>query len=257
MIEFNNIHLRYDNSETDTLKNISFSLQKGEIVGYIGPNGSGKTTTMKTILGLISPYKGNIRILNESLKKGSRKYKSKIGYMPENIHLYENLCPKDYFEFLAQIYGLNIEKSLKRAYELMKYFDIENVYTGRLKTFSKGMKQKFMLICSMLHNPEIYLFDEPLSGMDVKSVLLFKELIKNLKDNGKLIFYSSHLIDIIEKVCDRIIIINEGEIAASDKLDNIKNSKDETLEEVYKRVSNSETDIKKDSEKLINIIQEI
>jgi len=254
LLQLKNVSFKYDNSKSDTLKNVSFELSGGQIVGYIGPNGSGKTTTMKMLVGLLKCEHGEIKILGRGISAEAYEYKSKIGYMPENGHLYEHLTPSDYFQLLGDVYKLDKSSLVVKTKAMMSLFEIENVYDEKLQYFSKGMKQKFLLICSILHNPDIILLDEPLNGLDLKSVLLFKGVLEQLKKAGKLIFYSSHLIDIVEKICDKIIIINNGVILANGTLEEINSHQNKNLEEIYMHISRTDDIVKSNVDKFTNLI---
>ena len=196
------------------LRGVDFSVYPGEIIGYIGANGAGKSTTIKLILGLLPIDEGSITLFGEPIDPDAGTYKSRIGYVPEGGDLYENLSPAEYFAFLGTLYGLSPDTVEKRAKALMEIFDIENHYHARIASFSKGMKQKVLIISSLLHNPDILILDEPLNGMDANSVMIFKEVLSALAKKGKTIFYSSHIMEVVEKISDRIILLSQGKVVA-------------------------------------------
>ncbi len=196
------------------LRGVDFSVYPGEIIGYIGANGAGKSTTIKLILGLLPVDEGSISLFGAPIDPDAGTYKNRIGYVPEGGDLYENLSPAEYFDFLGTLYGLSPETVEKRAKSLMEIFDIENHYHARIASFSKGMKQKVLIISSLLHNPDILILDEPLNGMDANSVMIFKEVLSALAKKGKTIFYSSHIMEVVEKISDRIILLSEGKVVA-------------------------------------------
>lgn len=200
--------------DSPVLKNINLKINAGEIVGYIGPNGAGKSTTIKILTGLIPEYDGSVSILGLDVSKNPIEVKKRIGYIPENAALYETLTPMEYLHFIGLLY--NIDKHLidKKSRALLKLFELGNHIDNRMTTFSKGMRQKVLLIAGLIHNPSIIFLDEPLSGLDANTVILVKEILLKLKGIGKTIFYSSHIMDVVEKISDRIIIINHGEIIA-------------------------------------------
>lgn len=220
------------------LNGINLEIPRGQIIGYIGTNGAGKSTTIKIMLGIIEGYEGKIEILGQDISNGSVEYKKKIGYVPELADIYENLTAFEYISFLGGIYELEQEKLIERAEKLMNLFAIQNAMYSRISSYSKGMKQKFLIICSLIHNPDILFFDEPLSGLDANSVMIFKEVMSNLAKEGKTIFYSSHIMDVVEKVSDRIVLINNGKIAADGSFEELKNSKKESsLEEIFNQLT--------------------
>lgn len=203
------------------LRGVSFSVYPGEIIGYIGANGAGKSTTIKLMLGLLSVDEGEITLFGNPIDPKSGTFKTKIGYVPEGGDLYENLSPAEYFSFLGTIYGLSPDTIERRAKSLMGIFGIENQYHARISSFSKGMKQKVLIISSMLHNPDILILDEPLNGMDANSVMVFKEVLASLSKKGKTIFYSSHIMEVVEKISDRIILLSEGRVAADGSFEDL------------------------------------
>lgn len=197
------------------LKNINLEIKSGEVIGYIGPNGAGKSTTIKILTGIIPNFDGEVMVLGFDVKKQPLEVKKRIGYIPENAALYETLTPVEYLHFVGQLYKMDQAKTVKKARELLRVFDLDNHAGARMTTFSKGMKQKVLLIAGLLHNPSIIFLDEPLSGLDANAVILVKEILLQLKQNGKTIFYSSHLMDVVEKISDRIMIISKGELIAN------------------------------------------
>jgi len=201
--------------KVEVLKGIDLSIQSGELIGYIGPNGAGKSTTIKVLCGLIPDFTGEVKVLGVDVAKNALDIKRKIGYIPENAALYETLTPLEYLLFIGQLYQLPEASVKQKANELLRLFGLDNAKENRMTTFSKGMKQKVLLISGMLHNPEIIFLDEPLSGLDANAVILVKEILTQLKQGGKTIFYSSHIMDVVEKLSDRIIIINGGQIIAN------------------------------------------
>jgi ABC-2 type transport system ATP-binding protein len=231
------------------LNNINLDVMKGQIVGYIGPNGAGKSTTVKILLGLIEGYDGEITVLGERIGNGNVDYKKKIGYVPEIAEMYENLSAREYLTFVGELYGLSFDQADQKARELMKSFGLEEMYETRLTSYSKGMKQKVLLISSLLHNPDILFLDEPLSGLDANSVMVIKEILAQLAAQGKTIFYSSHIMEVVEKISHRIILLNGGEIVADGTFEELKEqSKEGSLEEIFNQLTgfNEHKEIAKD-----------
>lgn len=206
VISIRNLRMRF--GENEVLKGIDMDIFRGQIIGYIGPNGAGKSTTVKLMLGILDGYEGEIRIFGEDIRNGGVEYKRRIGYVPESADVYESLTAQEYLTFIGELYGLDHETADAKASRLMSLFDIRDVYTARISTYSKGMRQKLLIISSLLHDPDILFFDEPMSGLDANSVMVFKEIMSSLAARGKTIFYSSHIMDVVEKISSRIILLN-------------------------------------------------
>ncbi|GFR34216.1 ABC transporter ATP-binding protein [Thermobrachium celere] len=206
-------NLFMDYGSGDVLKGISFKVPKGQIVGYIGPNGAGKSTTIRIFLGMTSGYRGTVKIFGEDIRD-KYEYKRRIGYVPEIVEFYDSLTPIEYLNFIGSIYGLEENRLNNKIDELLNLFDLYEVRNTRISSFSKGMKQKLAIISSIIHNPDLIFFDEPITGLDANSAMVFKEMMQALKKEGKTIFYSSHIMEVVEKVSDRIILLNDGQIVA-------------------------------------------
>lgn len=255
IIEINNLKMNYGKKEV--LKGLDLDIYKGNIIGYIGSNGAGKSTTIKILLGLIKGYSGEVKIFGKNIEDESNDYSKKIGYVPEVAKVYESLTAKEYLTFCGQIYGLSYEVCDEKSKKLMKVLGIEHAYESRLSSLSKGMKQKVVIISAMLHNPDILFLDEPLSGLDANSVLLVKEILYKLKQEGKTIFYSSHIMEVVEKISDRIILLNEGNIVADGNFEDIKDSSfDGSLEEIFNQLTgfNEHSNL---SDEFISILKEV
>lgn len=220
------------------LNGINLEIPRGQIIGYIGPNGAGKSTTVKILLGIINNYNGTVKVMGEDISSGSVEYKKKIGYIPETAEIYDNLTAREYITFLGELYGMESDNTEEKAKNLLDLFGIADVYDSRIASFSKGMKQKILIISSLIHNPDILFFDEPLSGLDANSVMIFKEIMSMLAENGKTIFYSSHIMEVVEKISDRIILINNGIIVADGTFDQLKQqSKEGSLEQIFNQLT--------------------
>ena len=251
-ISIRELYMSYGSKQV--LKGISIDVPKGQIIGYIGPNGAGKSTTVKILLGLLTGYKGVIKVMGEDISNGSVEYKRKIGYVPETAEIFDNLTAREYITFLGQLYGMTYEETDKKAYKLMELFGIEQVYDSRITSYSKGMKQKVLLISSLIHNPDILFLDEPLSGLDANSVMVFKEIMSHLARQGKTIFYSSHIMEVVEKISDRIILINNGSIVADGTFDQLKaQSKEGSLEDIFNQLTGFDKH-KQLADEFVNII---
>ena len=237
------------------LKGIDLDVQKGQIIGYIGPNGAGKSTTVKIMLGLIEQYTGEIKIFGENISNGSVEYKKRIGYVPETADIYDNLTGREYLTFIGELYGLDYDVADEKAKKLMALFNLEKVYDSRISSYSKGMRQKVLIISSLLNDPDILFLDEPLSGMDANSVMVFKEVLAELVSQGKTIFYSSHIMEIVEKISDRIILINDGQIVADGSFEELKGkSMEGSLEGIFNQLTGF-NEHKEITEEIVSIVQ--
>ncbi len=220
------------------LRDVNLEVDSGEIVGYIGPNGAGKSTTIKILIGMIPDYAGNVEVMGLDVKTNPLEVKRLIGYVPENASLYETLSPMEYLRFLGSLYQLETDQIEEKATELLRLFALYDQRDDRMTTFSKGMKQKVLLISGILHNPEVIFLDEPLSGLDANAVILVKEILSQLKHAGKTIFYSSHIMDVVEKISDRIVLINKGTIIANGTFEELKLQRETgSLEQIFNQLT--------------------
>jgi ABC-2 type transport system ATP-binding protein len=220
------------------LKDVNLEVDSGEIIGYIGPNGAGKSTTIKILIGMIPDYKGDVEVMGLDVKANLLEVKRLIGYVPENASLYETLSPMEYLCFLGSLYQLETDQIEEKATELLRLFALYDQRDDRMTTFSKGMKQKVLLISGILHNPKVIFLDEPLSGLDANAVILVKEILSQLKHAGKTIFYSSHIMDVVEKISDRIVLINKGTIIANGTFNELKSQRETgSLEQIFNQLT--------------------
>jgi ABC-2 type transport system ATP-binding protein len=225
---------------TEVLHNISFCIESGEVVGLLGPNGAGKSTTLKILTGLLPPGFGRVEIQGYPLPERALDVKRVIGYVPETAGLYESLTAQEYLELVGRLREIE-EKPLKqKTVALFEVFGIAKERFNRLATFSKGMRQKVLIAAALLHDPPILLLDEPLTGLDVSTSLIIKDLIDALSREGKTILYSSHVLDVVERVCDRVLIIHQGNLIADGTVDTLKcQTKGSTLEEVFRQLTHT------------------
>jgi ABC-2 type transport system ATP-binding protein len=220
------------------LNGVSLQVKRGEVIGYIGPNGAGKSTTVKLMLGIEDDYSGEIKIFGHDISDGNIEYKRKIGYVPEIAEVYDNLTGHEYLTFVGELYGLEFELADYKAKSLMDLFGVGEVYHSRIASYSKGMRQKLLIISSLLHNPELLFFDEPINGLDANSVMIFKEIMTQLAAQGKTIFYSSHIMDVVEKISSRIILLHDGKIAADGTFEELKEQNTEgSLEQIFNQLT--------------------
>ncbi len=229
MIEIKNVTKKYGNKTA--LKNINFDIKDGEIFGFIGHNGAGKTTMIKSLVGILDFEDGDIFINNKSIKKDPINCKLDMAYVPDNPDLYENMTAIDFINFICDMYETDIAVRKENIEKYSKMFEMENKLNDDISSFSHGMKQKVALIAALSHNPKILIMDEPFVGLDPKAVFDIKSVMKEMTKEGKTIFFSTHILDVAEKLCDRVAIIKNGSIIKIGKMKDIKG--DSSLEEVF------------------------
>ena len=227
MISIRNVSKSYD-GKVKALDNVSFDIKDGEIFAFIGHNGAGKTTMIKSIIGILDFDSGDITINNYSIKKDPIKCKKEMAYVPDNPDLYENMKAIDFIDFICDMYDVDDRSSIIKY---AKMFEIEDKLYNDISSFSHGMKQKVALIAAFAHNPNVIIMDEPFVGLDPKAVYDVKEIMKKMAKEGKIIFFSTHILDVAEKLCDRVAIIKDGKIVKIGKMKDIKG--DESLEKVF------------------------
>lgn len=227
-----NVSKVYGNSTVYSAHDVDLTVEAGEIFGFLGPNGAGKSTIIKCIVGIQPPTKGKIEINGYDIEKQPLSAKMQFGFVPDHYALYENLTAREFINYIADLYGVGKKEREERISKYIKLLALEEAFDNKIKTFSHGMKQKVAIISALVHNPKVWILDEPLTGLDPTSIYQVKECMKEHAQNGNIVFFSSHIIDIVEKLCDRIAIIKNGQIVASAKLDQLQ-SKDIGLEQYY------------------------
>jgi ABC-2 type transport system ATP-binding protein len=201
---------------------VSFVVRPGEVLGYLGPNGAGKTTTIKMLAGLLEPSKGEILLDGRSIRHDLFAYKRRLGYVPEQSEIYPHLSAYDYLRMVGRLRGMAESSLVGRVMAFLRIFDLEQDMHGPIAAFSKGMRQKVLIAAALLHDPDILLLDEPLSGLDVTTGLVVRDLIRRLAAENKIIIYSSHVLEVTEKVCTKVIILYKGGIVANDSVENLR-----------------------------------
>ena len=230
MIEIKNVSKTY-NGKKKVLKNISFKIESGEIFAFIGHNGAGKTTMIKSIMGILDFEEGDILVDNKSIKEEPIECKKIMAYVPDNPDLYENMKAIDFINFICDMYEVSEDIRRENTLKYAKMFEIEDKLNDDISSFSHGMKQKVALIAALAHNPKVLIMDEPFVGLDPKAVYDMKEIMRDMAKDGKTIFFSTHILDVAEKLCDRVAIIKDGTIVKVGKMRDIKG--DESLEQVF------------------------
>ncbi|EOL41194.1 ABC transporter ATP-binding protein [Enterococcus phoeniculicola] len=227
------------------LKDISFDVNNGEMVGLIGLNGAGKSTTIKNVIGLLTPQKGKITIDGLGLKTQPEEYRKKIGYIPETPSLYEELTLKEHIEVTAMAYDIPIEVAFQRAEKLLKTFRLENKLEWFPANFSKGMKQKVMVLCAFLIEPSLYIIDEPFLGLDPLAIHALLELMDEMRREGAAILMSTHILATAEKYCNRFVVLHNGEVRAQGTMAELRQEfqlPDSSLDEIYVALTKEQDD---------------
>ena len=238
IISMRNVRKSYGSKEV--LKGITLDIYPGQVIGYIGANGAGKSTTVKILCGLIPDYEGDVYVKGASMKDDTVAVKKHIGYVPELAELYDVLTPAEFLYFTGSLYGMQENIIHERVQRMMTAFGMEQNINQRMDSFSKGMRQKVLISSGLLHNPDIIILDEPLSGLDANSVIIIKELISRLAKEGKTIFYCSHMMDVVEKVSDRIVLISDGAIMADGSFEELKQQQgNKSLEQIFSNLTSN------------------
>lgn len=233
-------HLTGGYGKKPVIKDLNFELEKGEIVGLIGLNGAGKSTTIKHMLGLINPMEGKLSISNIKINEDIENYRRKLSYIPESPVIYDELTLEEHIEMTAMAYQLSREEAMRRAKPLLKVFRLENELKVFPSHFSKGMKQKVMIICAFIVDPELYIIDEPFLGLDPLGIQSMLDLMVEKRNENRTVLMSTHILATAERYCDRFIILDKSEIVAFGNLDELREQtglKDKTLDDIYIHVT--------------------
>ncbi len=237
MLNVNNLHKSFDKKEI--LKGLSFHVEDGEIYGFIGHNGAGKTTTLRCCVGILDYEGGTITLNGTDLAKDPVLCKQQLAYIPDNPDLYENLTCIQYLNFIADVYELSSDGRLQKINDLAKELEIYDRLGDQIKSLSHGMKQKIAVISAFMHDPRLLVLDEPFVGLDPKSTYVLKQKMKQLCDSGASVFFSSHVLEVVENLCDHIAILKEGQIIREGTTAEIVHS-GQTLEEVFLELEGNE-----------------
>jgi ABC-2 type transport system ATP-binding protein len=220
MLEVRSLRKCY--SSVPAVDNVNFSIRPGEVLGYLGPNGSGKSTTVKIITGLLEPSSGTVLFNGNNIRDDLTAYKSLLGYVPEEANLYPFLSGLEYLELVGRLRNMP-EKQISRCSDaLLKLFSMHVHRHTAIAAYSKGMRQRILIISALMHNPDLIIFDEPLSGLDVTTALIFRNLVASLGVAGKTIFYCSHVLEVVEKVCSHVTILHRGKQVAYGPIEELR-----------------------------------
>lgn len=246
MIEIREVSKTYSAGEIRAVDNMSLKIEPGKIFGFLGPNGAGKSTTIKMLTGLLTPDEGQILINGIDIRKDPIKAKSMTGYVPDEPVFYEKMSGAAFLSFIADIFRMDSAER-EAAITIAGEFGIEEKLGDAVSSYSHGMKQKLSITAALMHNPEIFILDEPITGLDPKSAFTLKTKMRELCDNGKTVFFSTHVMEVAEKICDEVGIISRGRIIACGDLDEIKSERraggSDSLENIFLELTNEHADI--------------
>jgi ABC-2 type transport system ATP-binding protein len=239
MLEARSLSKSY--SSVPALENVSFTTGPGEVLGYLGPNGSGKSTTVKIITGLLEPSSGHVFFNGRNIQDDLAGYKGLVGYVPEEANLYPFLSGLEYLQLVGRLRGMPETLIARRAGAMLEMFSMKPHRYTAISAYSKGMRQRILLISALLHNPELLVFDEPLSGLDVVSAMIFRKLVAGLSRERKTIFYCSHVLEVVEKVCSHVIVLQKGRQLAHGTIEDLKRFQEmPSLEAAFSRLVQEE-----------------
>lgn len=239
MLSIRKVSKSYRRGEIKAVDDLSLEVPAGQIFGFLGPNGAGKTTTIKMVVGLLRPDSGTITVDGIDVQARPLEAKRRIGFVPDYPELYEKLTGLEYLNFIGDVFGVPTDIRRSRLGELLEMFDLRDAVRELVQTFSHGMRQKLAVIAAVLPDPKLLILDEPMTGLDPRSAALFKELMRQRCDQGKAVFFSTHVLDVAERVCDRIAIINRGRLVAEGSMEELRRlaAGEATLERIFLEVT--------------------
>ncbi len=251
MLEVRNLTKSYNRIRA--VNDVSFVVRPYEVLGYLGPNGSGKSTTANMLTGLLEPTQGHLLFEGCDIKDHLIEYKRRLGYVPEEQYLYPHLSGMEYLQLVGRLRSLPEKLLNHKIDEFLRLFGLHPHRHSLISSYSKGMRQKVLITAALLHDPDVLIFDEPLSGLDVTTALIFRDLVRALAQRGKIILYSSHVLEVVEKLCSRVIILHNGNIVANDSVDRLRDlMKLPSLEEIF-----SQLVLREDTEAIAGNIVEV
>lgn len=236
MVEIENLTKSYGNSTVRAVNNLSISLRPGEIFGFLGSNGAGKSTTIKCLVGIYPFQQGDIFINGVSIKTNPLEAKKQIGYVSDNHAVFERLTGREYVNHIANLYRVDLSEIEERCQRLLRIFKLEEAFDRPIKSYSHGMKQKITVIAALVHNPKLWVLDEPLTGLDPQSAYQLKKVMKQHASEGNTVFFSSHILDVVENLCDRCCIIEKGQLHGVYDLKELK-QEGRSLERIFMRAT--------------------
>lgn len=238
MLVIDNVSMSYANSGQKAVDSLSMSLCEGEIFGFLGANGAGKTTTIKMVTGILPVKSGSISICGHDITKDPIGAKRCFGFVPDSPIIFDKYTGREYIDFLGDIYGVDVKSRKAVCDELLHKFSLEDAFDKRISGYSHGMKQKIAIIGSLLHDPKLWILDEPMVGLDPQSFAELKDIMKARREAGKTVFFSTHILDVAEKICDRVAIISHGRLELMGNMENIRHARDDaSLEQIFLSVA--------------------
>ncbi len=251
MLEVRRPTKRY--SSIPVVDDVSFAIRPGEILGYLGPNGAGKSTTVKMLTGLIEPTSGQILFHGRNVREDLKDFQRRIGYVPEEPHLYPHLSAREYLQLVGRLRGLPRRVLEPKMDELLRLVGLWEDRHSALSGYSKGMRQKVLLLAALLHAPELLILDEPFSGLDVNFAMILRSLLSSVAARQKAVLYSSHVLEVVEKVCHTVLILRKGQVVANDSVAHLRERmRESSLEGIFAQVTQAE-----DTDTVANRILEV
>ena len=242
LLELKSLTKLYDINSVPAVLDVNLKIKKGEIFGFIGPNGAGKSTVIKMITGILEPTQGEVFIDGKSMVKNPVECKKNIGYVPDNPDVYERLTGSEYLNFIADVYGVSADARKERFNKYIEAFGLKSAINQQIKSFSHGMRQKLVIIGALIYEPKLWILDEPMVGLDPMAAKLLKDEMKKHCEKGNTVFFSTHILEVAEKLCDRVGIINRGELVAVGTVEELRTKMaigDSSLEDVFMNIVNS------------------
>lgn len=239
----------YQANQTPAVENLSLEVKPGEIFGFLGPNGAGKSTTIKMVSGILTPNQGSITVCGVDMVRDPVEAKRNIGYVSDNHSVYERLTGLEYLNFMADIYGISAEERKRKIEQYLTVFELTDAARRQIKSYSHGMKQKICIAGALVHSPKLWVLDEPMTGLDPQSAFHLKTMMREHCEQGNTVFFSSHVLDVVERVCDRIGIIDKGRLVAVGTIDELR-AQGSTLEQFFLNLTTHDEDVKEELNKL-------
>jgi len=240
MLEVKNLTKTYLGNDKPSADNISFTVNDGEIFGFIGPNGAGKSTTIKSMTGIISFENGDVLYDGVSIKSNPIEAKKMIGYVSDDHVLYEGLTGAEYINFICDVFKVPASERNSKLEKYLELFCLKDAINNQISSYSHGMKQKLNIISALIHNPKVWILDEPMTGLDPKSAYNLKQLMKEHVEEGNIVFFSSHVLEVVEKVCDRVGVVENGKLLAVSTIDELKNNANNSLEDFFLKLTDKQ-----------------
>lgn len=238
MLEISNLTKTYASNPKPSVDNLSLTVSGGEIFGFIGPNGAGKSTTIKAVTGIIDFNEGNVIVDGVDMRQNPIEAKKRIGYVSDDHVLYEGLTGVEYVNFICDVFDVPQAERKEKLDKYAELFSLTDALKKQISTYSHGMKQKLNIIGALIHDPKVWILDEPMTGLDPRSAFNLKKLMREHADKGNCVFFSSHVLEVVEKVCDRVGIIDDGHLITCCKIDELKErNKDKSLEELFLKLT--------------------